>query len=137
MSDTVARLDGRLLVTLGSRSPFVRLSGETMRKQALKHPYITQDDYARVQDVVDRGLVVRQGEPTLVFVAEIDAGKWWRLVVKRTADRREIYLVAFYRIKPDQVRSTIRRGQLIRVSDEWELAPGGAQSLLAQPKPRV
>ena len=112
---TVARLDDRLLAVLGGQSPIVLLSGETARKQAEKHPDITPDDYARIQDVVDRGLVVRQGEPTLVFVAETEAGKWWRLVIKRTVDGRETYLVAFHRIKPNQVRSTMRRGQTVRL----------------------
>ena len=92
----------------------VRLSIETARKQAEKHPDVKSDDYARVQDLVDQGLVVRQGERTLVFVAETETGQWWRLVVKRTADGRETYLVAFHRIKPNQVRSTERRGEMIR-----------------------
>ena len=110
----LARLDDRLLAVLGGQSSIVRLSGETARRQAEKHPDVTPDDYARVQDVVDRGLVVRQGARTLIFVAEAEAGKWWRLVVKRTADGRETYLVAFHRIKPNQVRSTARRGEVVR-----------------------
>ena len=137
MSDIVARLDDRLLAVLGGQSPIVRLSGETARKQAEKHPDVTPDDYARVQDVADWGLVVRQGEPTLVFVAETTAGISWRLVVKRTADGRETYLVAFHRINPNQVRSTMRRGEMVRLGRDGQLAPGGTQSLLAQPKPRV
>ena len=115
MGDSVARLDDCLLAVLGGQSPVVRLSGETIRKQAEKHPDVTPDDYARVQDLVDRGLVVRQGPATLVFVAETEEGKWWRLVVKRTADGRETYLVTFHRIKPNQVRSTKRHGEVIRL----------------------
>ncbi len=92
----------------------VRLSDETARKQAEKHSDVKLEDYARIQDVIDRGLVVRQGERTLVFVAETEAGQWWRLVVKRTADGRETYLVAFHRIKPNQIRSTMRRGKVVR-----------------------
>ena len=79
---------------------------------------------------------MRQGGLTLVFVAETEAGKWWCLVVKRTADGRETYLVAFRRIKPNQVRFTTQHSEAIRRGGgEW-LAPGGAHSLLAQPKPR-
>ena len=92
----------------------VRVSDETARKQAEKHPDVTPSDYARAQGVIDQGLVVRQGERTLVFVAETEPGKWWRLVVKRTADGRETYLVAYHRIKPNQVRSTARRGEVVR-----------------------
>lgn len=112
--NSVARLDDRLLAVLGGQSPIVRLSDETARKQAEKHPDIKSEDYARVQEVIDQGLVVRQGERTLVFVAETEEGQWWRLVVKRTADGRETYLVAFHRIKLNQIRSTKRRGQVVR-----------------------
>ena len=114
MSDGVARLDNGLLAALGGKSPLVRLSRETARKQAERHPDVTPNDYARIQGVIDQGLVVRQGERTLVLVAETEAGKWWRLVVKRTADGRETYLVAFHRIKPNQVCSTARRGEVVR-----------------------
>ena len=114
MSDTVARLDDRLLGVLGGQSPMIRLSDETARKQAEKHRDVKSDDYARVQDVLDQGMVVQQGERTLVFAAETEAGKSWRLVIKRTADGRETYLVAFHRIKPNQVRSAARRGEVVR-----------------------
>ena len=137
MRARVARLDDSLVAALGGKSSTVLLSDETARKQAEKHPDIMPGDYAHVQVLVDKGLVVRQGERTLVFAAETDAGKWWRLVVKRTADGRETYLVAFHRIKQNQLRSTMRRGDVIRTAGEWKLTPGGAQSLLAQPKPRV
>ncbi|MDE0389444.1 MAG: hypothetical protein OXI75_12160 [Rhodospirillales bacterium] len=114
MRGTVAQLNDRLLAVLGGQSPMVRLSGETAHKQAERHPDVKSNDYDRIQDVVDQGLVVRQGERTLVFVAETEAEQWWRLVVKRTADGRETYLVAFHRIKPNQVRSTARRGEVVR-----------------------
>lgn len=116
--DSVAKLDDCLLAILGGQSPRLRLSDETARKQTAKHPDVKSDDYTRVQDVVDQGLVVRQGERTLVFVAKTKARQWWRLVVKRTADGRETYLVAFHRIKPNQIRSTIRRGEIVRHGNE-------------------
>ena len=134
-NDSVARLDDSLLTTLGGHSASVKLSSETARKQAERHPDLTPDDYARIQDVIDRGTVVREGERTLVLMAEIETDKWWRVVVKSTADGRETYLVTFHRIKPNQVPAARRRGVMIR-SGGW-LAPGGAHSLLAQPKPRV
>lgn len=114
MSEAVARLDDCLLAVLGGWSPMIRLSDETARKQAERHPDVKLDDYARVQDVLDQGVVVRQGERTLVFVAETEAGKRWRLVVKRTADGRETYLVAFHRIKANQIRPAARRGEVVR-----------------------
>jgi len=116
--DDLAQLDDYLLAVLGGESPIVRLSGETVRKQAEKHPDVTPDDYVRIQAMVDRGRVVRQGERTLVFVDKTEMGKWWRLVVKRTADRRETYLVAFHRIKPNQVRSTMQRREAVRLGKD-------------------
>ena len=115
---------------------FVRLSRQTTAKQAARHPDVTPDDYARLQQVFDGGAAILEKDRTLVCTIELDEGKWWRVVVKRTADRRETFLVAFHRIKPNQATIARRRGRLVRPA-KGMTAPGGAQSLLTRPKPRV
>ena len=134
--ETVAALDDFLLAQLGGRSCFVRLSRQTAAKQRERHPDVTLGDYGRLQEAISQGAAILERDRTLVFTAELDEGRWWRAVVKRTDDRCHTFLVTFHRIKPKQVTTAYRRGRLIRPGREIA-APGGAQSLLAQPKPRV
>ena len=132
----VAELDPSILARLGGRSRSVRLSRQTVTKQAEHHPDVAPGAYDRLQCLLDRGTVVLEQPRTLVFMAELDEGKWWRAVVKCTADRRQTFLVTFHRIKPNQVAAGCRRGVVVRLGERMT-APGGAQSLLAQPEPRV
>ena len=132
----VAELDALVLACIGGCSVFVLLSEETAAKQAERHTYVLPSDYARLQSLIDQGQVTLEEPRTLVFMAELGRGKWWKAVVKCTADGRETLLVTFHRAKPDQVAAARRRGTLIRLGQR-EAAPGGAQSLLAQPEPRV
>lgn len=96
----VAELDPSTLARLGGRSRSVRLSRQTAAKQAERHPDIAPRDWGHLQYLLDRGTVVLEKPRTLVFMAELDEGKWWRAVVKCTADRRRTFLVTFHRIKP-------------------------------------
>ena len=133
----VAVLDDDALVALAGLSKSVYLSAATAQKQAEHHPDIRQEDYSHVQRLIDHGMVILEGIRTMVFAGSDPAGKFWRAVVKRTADARETYLVTFHRIKPNQIAAALRRGTLIRTGEHEIVAPGGAHSLLTQPKPRV
>lgn len=133
----VAVLDDDALIALAGLSKSVYLSAATAQKQAERHPDIRAKDYSHVQRLIDHGMAVLEGNRTMVFVGSDPAGKFWRAVVKRTADARETYLVTFHRIKPNQVAAALRRGALVRTGKHEIVAPGGAHSLLAQPKPRV
>lgn len=132
----VAELDPSILARLDGRSKSVRLSQQTAAKQAERHPDVAPEAYDRLQYLFDRGTVVLEQPRTLVFMAELGEGKWWRAVVKCTADRRQTFLVTFHRIKPRQIAAGCRRGVIVRLG-EGMTAPGGAQNLLARPEPRV
>lgn len=133
---TVAELHPSILARLDGRSRSVRLSRQTATKQAERHPDVAPGAYDRLQYLLDRGTVILERPRTLVFMAELDEGKWWRAVVKCTADRRQSFLVTFHRIKLNQIAAGCRRGVIVRLGEEMT-APGGAQSLLARPGPRV
>ena len=110
----MARLDDPILDALGGRSREVRLSRQTADKQVARHPELAPDDYGLVQVLIDHGTAVLEKKRTLVFVGETGMGKWWRAVVKRTADERRTYLVTFHRIKRNQVAAARRRGTVVR-----------------------
>lgn len=108
--EIVARLDDTVLAMLGGPSKIIRLSCRTADEQAIRHPDLVCRDCDILQELVDRGTIVQEGERTEVFVAEISDGKCWRAVVKRTADRRKTFPVTFHRIKQNQVGAARRRG---------------------------
>ena len=110
----VGMLDDAMLAALGGQSKQVLLSADTEEKQAKRHPDIRRDDYTLVPRLLDRGEAIREGEHTLVFVMTGHDGKYWRAVVKRTADRRETYLVTFHRIKQSQRKKARLRGVSVR-----------------------
>ena len=110
----VGVLDDATLAALGGQSKQVLLSPETATKQAERHPDIRPGDYALVQRLLDCGDAIREGERTLVFAATGRGGKYWRAVIKRTADGRETYLVTFHRIKQSQYEKARLRGVSVR-----------------------
>ena len=113
--DPIAVLDSAILATVGWRSAYVRLSSETARKQFEHHPDLAPGDYFRIQCIVDHGSAILEKDRTLVFVAKDLLGKWWKVVVKSTADRHQTYLVTFHRIKHNQVAAAHRRGTVMRL----------------------
>ena len=114
-NETVAELYDFLLAQLGGYSRFVHLSRQTAVKQRARHPDVTLGDYGRLQQVINQGAAILEKDRTLVFTAELDEGKWWRAVVKRTDDRHQTFLVTFHRIKPNQITAAYRRGRLLRL----------------------
>lgn len=97
----VAVLDDDALVALAGLLKSVYLSAATAQKQAEHHPDIRPEDYSHVQRLIHHGMAVLEQNRTMVFAGSDPAGKFWRAVVKRTADARETYLVTFHRIKPN------------------------------------
>ena len=86
------------LAATGGRSPTVRLSASTAAKQALRHPDLAPDDYARVQRILDRGEMFRDRRDPRAAVDFLDMdGRLWRAVVKATENRAETYLVSLHR----------------------------------------
>ena len=94
----VARMPDAALAATGGRSPTVRLSASTAAKQALRHPDLAPDDYARVQRILDRGKMFRDRRDPRAAVGFIEAdGRLWRAVVKATENRAETYLASLHR----------------------------------------
>ena len=107
----VARMPDAALAATGGRSPTVRLSASTAAKQALRHPDLAPDDYARVQRILDRGewFRARPGHMLGFIVAD---GQLWRTVVKATENRAETYLVSLHKAQPHNLaaaRRTLKR----------------------------
>lgn len=95
----VAKLAPHHAEQLDTGATVARLSSETYAKQRSQHPELQQADYARIQDVVERGEVVRQNPQKLLFFMDDPQG--YVTVVKATRKKDELYVVSFWRLSAD------------------------------------
>ncbi|WP_051182944.1 phage minor head protein [Desulfocurvibacter africanus] len=87
----------------------VRFSRESWEKQNREHPEIMPEEYAAVQEAVERGSAIQDGGKSLVYLLEDAAG--YVAVVKATLSGKALYLTSFRRLSRDAVKrdETIRR----------------------------
>ena len=106
----VAVLPPKIKEALGSASGIVRLSSYTVAKQRLhrRGQAFTAVDYQRVQDMLDKGLVLKESATHLQVFKEIE-GKIWKAVVKQTKTGDEIYLQSLHRATALQLRGAKRK----------------------------
>jgi len=103
----------------GETLQLAMLSAATAARQVSRHGDVGVEDYAVVQQLVDRGRARVEGSRHVGFMGWV-AGQLWKAVVKWTADGRERHVTTLRRATPRNLRAFERRGELLR--DE---APGG------------
>lgn len=80
---------------IGAQSRVGLLSAETMRKQLLRHPELTIDDYRKLPEYASRpDLIVQDGDRTLVLLRD-DRGRWHHAAVKVTTSGKAIFLSSY------------------------------------------
>lgn len=102
----VARIPSDIKNTLNASSDNVLLSRYTADKQA-KHPEITADSFAWLQDILDRGerLYDKRNHATVIHHRE----QPYVAVVKATVDGGEVYLQSFRRSDAKNIASLKKR----------------------------
>jgi hypothetical protein len=100
---------------MGAQQKTVYLSAETMGKQELdeKHPLLTDEDYCRLPDVINKGEIFKQSNERIVFFRKDD--RRFRAAIKTTKNGRENYLVHLQEItKERDYRSAVKKYERIR-----------------------
>lgn len=85
------------------------LSGETLAKQATKHPEVALDDYRRIPDIVDQGESHAQAGTRLVFLFEGDVV--WRLALKATKARHELFVLSLFKTTREKALREMKNWQ--------------------------
>lgn len=80
---------------LGAESNVVLLSQESLAGHLAKHPEITLGDYRKIQAILDKGEVYKQGDARLIYIT-LD-GVTYRAALKRTADGRKNYFLTLFK----------------------------------------
>ena len=108
-------LPGELRDALGSSTGNVKLSGATLVKQLGKHADLTPADYVHIPEVIaNPQLVVRESATHLRMFRNV--GRIYRVVVKRTRDGQENFVVSCHVSRPHSVRQAIAGLEIMRGS---------------------
>ncbi|WP_454021185.1 phage portal protein family protein [Azospirillum sp. Marseille-Q6669] len=106
----VARLPVDIQTHFGAKTTRVFLSSST--RDTHGHHNWTAEDFANLQEVLDRG-EVRADREHHVIVAHLN-DKWWYAALKVTKDQKEVYLQSFRRMRPADLPRFYQRGEMIR-----------------------
>ncbi|MDP2153813.1 MAG: phage minor head protein [Methylotenera sp.] len=85
---------------IGAKTHTVRLSAETMQKQLRVHPELAVEEYAFVQQAIERGIRIQDGN-SLIYLLELDG---YVTVVKTTGTGKAVFMTSFRRLSSDQVK---------------------------------
>lgn len=102
----VAVLRPRDAERLQTTTKVAYLSSDTLGKQAKNHPELQLQDYQRIPQIVDEGEAFRQGANRLVFLTEGEVV--WRLALKATDAKSELFVVSLFRTTPEKAQKEIR-----------------------------
>lgn len=114
----VCDVDAAIALAIGAETREVLLSRFTIVKQIDRHPDIRTEQYALLGAAIVRGMAVRDRDKPhtaqICFQHPTDERRRYRLFIKRTADRRRIFVDSFHRTSPGQTKAVLKRGILIR-----------------------
>lgn len=98
----VGLIDAAVAQALGAKTRTVMLSGDTLNKQAKRHPEVGAGDYAVwVQQAIDLGTAIQDGPRSIIYLLEQDG---WVAVVKATVSGEGLYLTSLRRVSRNEVR---------------------------------
>lgn len=83
---------------IGGKTQLVRLSPDTLGKQRREHPELNLTEYTFVQDAVDRGETIQDGQRSLVYLLEEAE---YVTVVKATKSGKALFMTSFRRLSSD------------------------------------
>lgn len=114
----VCDIEPALAEAIGAETREVLLSRLTIEKQLREHKDIGSTQYSLLAAALVRGMAVlnddRPHTAQICFQHPRDEKKRYRVFIKRTGDRRRIFVDSFHRTSPGQTKSVLRRGRLIR-----------------------
>lgn len=105
----VAVLNNADQALIGSQAASVRLSRQTLEKQANRHEDLSTDQYRILPTIIHSGTVEEESAGRLRYFWRDADGKWWRAAVKRTEDGRELFVVSLHRLNVKEGRRLDRK----------------------------
>ncbi|MBF0444826.1 MAG: head morphogenesis protein, partial [Magnetococcales bacterium] len=95
LSDDIAK-------AIKAKQPVVALSRDTLEKQLVRHPELTDKDYIMLPEVIEKGrLVQHKGRNALLLYSNNQS---YVVVVKSAETANEVYLSSFYRVNNKEAK---------------------------------
>jgi hypothetical protein len=101
----IAVLPQALQQAIGAKTSIVRASGEIGAKSMRRgksgrphHPEATFETYRLVQQAIDAGRIIQEGDRKLLVDRAVEDGLWWRASLTATKDGTEVFLSTWYKI---------------------------------------
>lgn len=93
---------------IGAKTRAVNLSEETARKQQDKHPEIGAKEYRYVQETIEQGQAIKDGDNSMIFLLEKDS---YVTVIKSTKTGKGVFVTSFRRLSQNEAKrdAEIRR----------------------------
>lgn len=110
----IARLPGADAQAIGSKRLVAMLSAQTAKKQLRKHPELTRQEYARVQQVMQNPSRKIQEGQSIIYVDEQQLETGYVLVVKATRTGEGLFVSSYRRLSSDQARRDKEIARLLR-----------------------
>lgn len=106
----MANLEQGVVSRLGAKTQLVALSEDTLKKQLREHPEITIQEYALIQDIVDRGReIIDAKDGSLIYVLKEEG---YVAVIKATRTDKAVFMTSFRRLSS---RAVQRDGEVRRL----------------------
>jgi hypothetical protein len=88
----------------------VRLSPDTMTKQLREHPELTHEEYAMVQQAIDRGERIQDSPLSLIYILEGEGG--YVTVVKATRTGKALFMTSLRRLPSSDAKRDVELRRL-------------------------
>ncbi|WP_417862389.1 phage minor head protein [Vreelandella venusta] len=93
---------------LGTESPVVLLSQESLATHKISHPEVGLEDYRRIQQILDEGEVYqREGEPGRMVYLSLGE-RLYRAALKRTGDGKKNYFLTLFIVNDTAAERNVR-----------------------------
>jgi hypothetical protein len=116
----VGELPSIIRTALQIRSPIVHLSLESLMHIGKRHPDISDYELLLLPFVIRHGLIMREKKKPKVILASYQdsiSSRRYLAAMKVTSQQCEVWLDSFYRTKPRQTASFLRRCEILKRHD--------------------
>jgi SPP1 gp7 family putative phage head morphogenesis protein len=100
---------------IGATTNIVGLSAETLKKNVVKHPELSIEDYQFLQNIIEKAqIIIQDGDTTMVFIRR--SGKVYHAAIKATKTGKGLFLTSLRLTNEEAISEAKKKGKIVRGS---------------------